>query len=240
MNMNPDSNIIALLLTAASLGFLHTLFGPDHYIPFVVMSRAGKWSLSKTALITVVCGVGHVISSVVIGSVGIALGVAVIELETIESIRGNLAGWLFIGFGFAFMVWGMRRTLRNRNHSHPHVHNNRHIHSHRHSHKHEHLHAHGTQEKKVTPWILFTLFVFGPCELLIPVLMYPAAKSSMYGIVMVTAVFGLVTISTMLAVVLLSIWGISFVRFEKLEPHTHALAGASICLCGLAIQFLGL
>jgi len=27
---------------------------------------------------------------------------------------------------------------------------------------------------------------------------------------------------------------------KRVEQYTHALAGGSICLCGMAIQFLGL
>jgi nickel/cobalt exporter len=80
-----------LLITAASLGFIHTVFGPDHYLPFVVMSKSGKWSTIKTSIITVLCGLGHVLSSVVLGFIGIALGTAVAKLEAIESIRGELA-----------------------------------------------------------------------------------------------------------------------------------------------------
>ena len=33
-------SIMTLVVTAASLGFIHTIFGPDHYVPFVMMSRA--------------------------------------------------------------------------------------------------------------------------------------------------------------------------------------------------------
>ncbi|HEX7375587.1 MAG TPA: hypothetical protein VF278_00670, partial [Pirellulales bacterium] len=60
--MNADLG--ALSLAALSIGFLHTLFGPDHYIPFVAMSRVGGWSRSKTLLITLLCGLAHVGSSV--------------------------------------------------------------------------------------------------------------------------------------------------------------------------------
>ncbi len=49
-----------LLWTAASLGLLHTLLGPDHYLPFAMMARAGRWSRAKTAFITLACGLGHV------------------------------------------------------------------------------------------------------------------------------------------------------------------------------------
>ncbi len=63
-----------LLVTAASLGFVHTLLGPDHYLPFIVLSKARQWSSSKTMWITFISGIGHVGSSVIIGMIGIALG----------------------------------------------------------------------------------------------------------------------------------------------------------------------
>jgi len=44
----------------------------------------------------------------------------------------------------------------------------------------------------------------------------------------------------MLGVVLLSRAGVSFLPLARIERFTHAIAGATICLCGLAIQFLGL
>ena len=92
----------------------------------------------------------------------------------------------------------------------------------------------------MAPRILFTIFILGPCEPLIPILMYPAAKNSIPGLLLVTGVFGSVTILTMLTIVIVSSWGLSFVRLGKLERYAHAIAGATICLSGLAIQFLGL
>ncbi len=32
--------IVVLGIAAASIGFFHTLLGPDHYLPFIVMARA--------------------------------------------------------------------------------------------------------------------------------------------------------------------------------------------------------
>ncbi|MHC4508380.1 MAG: hypothetical protein ACYTAO_05390 [Planctomycetota bacterium] len=52
-----------------------------------------------------------------------------------------------------------------------------------------------------------------------------------------TAVFGTVTIATMVGAVLLVRAGVNFVRLSTLERFAHAIAGATICLCGLAIQF---
>ncbi len=233
--------LFILLTTAASIGFIHTLLGPDHYLPFIVMSKARRWSLPKTSWITVLCGVGHVGSSVLLGMVGVALGVAVSKLEVIESFRGGLAAWALILFGLAYLVWGLRRAWRNRPHEHQHLHKDGTIHIHPHVHIKEHAHVH---EKKnsanLTPWILFTIFVLGPCEPLIPILMYPAAKNSFGSIVLVSVVFGGVTIMTMLSIVLLSTLGVNFIPATRLERYAHALAGGTIFSCGMAMQFLGL
>ena len=54
-------SITLLSVTAISIGFIHTILGPDHYLPFIVLSQAKKWSLKKTMLITFLCGIGHVL-----------------------------------------------------------------------------------------------------------------------------------------------------------------------------------
>lgn len=235
------SDLMVLYITAASMGFIHTVFGPDHYIPFIVMSRARKWSLVKTGLVTFLCGLAHIMSSVVIGLIGIAFGIAVMKLEALEAFRGNIAGWTLIGFGFAYFVWGLHRAIKNRPHRHLHIHGDLTDHAHTHGHTGEHAHVHNEEGKvNITPWVLFTIFVFGPCEPLIPILMYPAAKNSIMGIVGVATIFGAVTIITMFSIVMISSFGINLVPLGRLERYTHALAGATICLCGVAIQFLGL
>lgn len=130
-----------LAVTAASIGFFHTVLGPDHYFPFIVMARAGNWSAAKTAWVTALCGLGHVVGSVFLGVVGIALGVAVSRLGAVESVRGSLAAWGLIAFGLAYFVWGMRRAGRNTPHTHLHTHADGTVHAHEHVHGEEHVHA---------------------------------------------------------------------------------------------------
>jgi len=238
-----SAELTLLLGTAATIAIFHTLLGPDHYLPFVAMSRALRWSQTQTVTITLLCGVGHVLGSVVLGVAGIALGLAVTRLEFWESSRGELAAWLLITFGLIYLAWGVRRAVRNRPHVHIHVHEDGVAHSHPHTHREDHVHVHETDEpglKRVTPWVLFTILVFGPCEPLIPLLMYSAAKHSVLGVVLVAAVFSAVTLGTMLAVVMAMRAGLMRLSLGALERYTHAFAGATILLCGLAIQFLGL
>lgn len=235
-----DTEVLLLAGTAAAIGFGHTVLGPDHYLPFIVLSGARRWSRAKTALVTLACGVGHILSSVVLGFAGIALGVAVFRLEAIESARGQIAGWLLVAFGLAYFVWGLHRALRRRPHEHAHAHEDGIVHSHGHSHLGGHCHVHTASRRNMTPWVLFTIFVFGPCEPLIPLLMYPAARHNNASVVVVASVFGLATIGTMLVIVMTSVHGLRKIPVRNLERYSHALAGLAILVCGGAITFLGL
>jgi sulfite exporter TauE/SafE len=230
-----------LMIAAVSIGFFHTLFGPDHYLPFIVMAQSGKWSLRKTMVITFLCGVGHVMSSVVLGLIGIAFGIAVARLEFIEGFRGTLASWALISFGLLYFIWGVRHAVRNESHQHVHAHANQIVHAHVHHHDGKHVHVHAASGKhSLTPWILFTIFVFGPCEPLIPLLIYPAAQNSVSGLVSVILLFGGTTIATMLGVVLTATYGINFIPMQRVEKYLHAISGLTIFLSGMAIRFLGL
>jgi ABC-type nickel/cobalt efflux system permease component RcnA len=237
-----NSEIIVLCWTAATIGFVHTALGPDHYLPFVMMAKARNWTTAKTIWITLLSGSGHVLSSVFLGLVGVYLGAELLKLEAFEAFRGSVAAWLLIGFGFTYFVWGMFRAIKNKKHSHLHIHDSGVVHDHPHAHTggHAHVHDQKSKAKDITPWILFTVFILGPCESLIPLIMYPAAKSSMAGMYLVTFIFAVTTLITMLGIVLLGVWGIGFANIGKLERYTHAIAGGTICFSGLAIMFLGL
>ncbi len=236
-----EESSLALILTAASIGTIHTLLGPDHYIPFIAMSKAGNWSKKKTIWITFVAGVGHVLSSVVLGIIGITLGIALDSLELIESFRGELAGWLLITFGLLYFAWGIRHIYKSRQHSHAHFHEDGTFHTHSHNHSDDHAHVHESKKvNSITPWIIFTIFLFGPCEPLIPLLMFPAMDHSLLTLVFVTITFFITTIGTMILVVSASLYGLKIFSFNRAEKYSHAVAGGLILLCGISIKFLGL
>lgn len=236
-----SDSLSILLLTTISIGFFHTIMGPDHYLPFIAMSKSGKWSFKKTIWITLFCGFGHVLSSVLLAGLVIGLGWTVVNLEFIEAVRGNIAGWLLLSFGLVYMIWGIKRSLKYKTHSHNHQHSNGNTHNHIHDHLgiHSHFHEEGNT-KKITPSILFIIFVLGPCEPLIPILMYPALNNNMIGMVLVILAFTFITLITMMAIVIISFFGIKQISFGKVEKYTPAIAGITIFLCGFAILFLDL
>jgi len=213
-----EPSLSALAVTALTIGSFHTIAGPDHYLPFVAMAKTRNWSVTKTLYIVVLCGTGHVLSSIVIGFIGIAAGLAISGIERFEGVRGNIAAWLLFAFGLAYMLWGSIRLIRKK-----------------------HIHHHPVNDKKkMTFWILFTIFIFGPCEPLIPILMYPASDHNYGAVAGISLLFALTTILTMITLVFLMLRGISLVKFHRIEKYQHVLAGGAIALCGAGIIFLGL
>jgi sulfite exporter TauE/SafE len=229
-----------LVISAATLGVIHTLLGPDHYLPFIVLSKARNWTRTRTLWITFISGVGHVGGSVILGLIGIAMGISLHRLEAVEASRGNLVAWMIIAFGVLYTAYGVYKYMNHGAHFHlPAFLRPRSI-RHRDMHLGERDLDKEEDKSNLTPWILFLIFVFGPCEVLIPMLVYPAAEHSTMGIFLVALVFGIATVGTMLLVVYLGYKGISMVRFKGREHQLHLLAGLVILLAGVGMQFLGL
>jgi sulfite exporter TauE/SafE len=228
------------MTAAAGIAFLHTLLGPDHYLPFAGMARAFGWPRRRLVAVTLLCGAGHVLGSLLLGVLGIAAGLALAKLKLMETLRGQVAAWALMAFGLAYFTWGMRHALRRRPHEHLHAHADGTIHRHVHTHEDAHLHPHPPAAQapaaSTGAWLLFSIFLLGPCEPLIPLLMYPASQGSWAGVVLVAAIFSLTTLTTMLAAVLLCDSGLRQFRLAALEPYGHALAGATVACCGVAIK----
>lgn len=227
-----------LLLTAASIAFLHTVLGADHYIVFTAMGKARRWTLAKTLRITMICGAGHVLSSMALGAIGLLLGARLASVMAIEGMRGGLASWALLAFGLMYLAWGLRAAGRGHRHSHVHIHGDV-VHDHEHDHHSDHSHVHDKPGDTITPWALFVIFVLGPCEALIPLFMYPAAQQSNSLVLMVALVFSVVTIATMMAAVAVTSIGLSRLRLPALGRWSQAVAGASVAACGGAMMLLG-
>lgn len=240
--MTPE--ILLLCGSAATIAFVHTLLGPDHYLPFVALAKSRGWSLGKALRTTLLCGSGHIVGSVVLGFVGIYASIQLNALEWIEGFRGDLAAWALISFGLVYLAWGLRKAYRGRPHTHWHSHGgSRHCHEHNHLHDHSHPHDadnHDGRKRSLAGWGIFIVFVLGPCEPLIPILMFPAAKESLAGLLAVTLMFSLVTVLTMLVVVAISVRGLQSVRLPRMERYSEVIAGGTITMCGLSIAVLGL
>lgn len=117
---------IILVGAVFAVGVLHTMV-PDHWAPIALLARQHKWSKRETRTAAFKAGVGHVVSTLLIGLLVWAAGVAFATkfgnaIDTISSIA-------LVGFGLWFAVTAYIE-MKHEHHSHPHAENEPHRHDH--------------------------------------------------------------------------------------------------------------
>lgn len=204
--------VITLAAAAATVGALHSL-APDHWLPIAAVSRAQGWSLGRTARVALLCGVGHVTVSALLGLIALAAGARVVTAagEQIASV----AGVLMIGFGVAYALWGLRRLAH---HAHAHV---------------------GQVSGRRSIWALFAIYCADPCVAVIPIL-FAAASLPVVAIITVIAVYEVATIATMVGLAVASRAGAGLLHGRWIEHYGDATAGGLIAVTGLAVALLGI
>jgi ABC-type nickel/cobalt efflux system permease component RcnA len=125
----------ALLAAAAGVGFGHAIL-PDHWVPLAVVGRTRRYPLARVARLSGMAGVAHVLVSIVLGGVIIAVGLQF--RSTVQSAQDAIIGCVLIltGLGFAIL------ELTGHGHRHDHSHTRDHGHTHQHDHSHAHDHPH--------------------------------------------------------------------------------------------------
>jgi ABC-type nickel/cobalt efflux system permease component RcnA len=119
----------ALIAAAAGVGFGHAIL-PDHWVPLAVVGRTRRYPLSRVARLSGLAGVAHVLVSIVLGAVIIAVGLQF--RSSIQHAQDTIVGCVLIvtGIGFAAV------ELAGHGHHHDHEHEHEHEHDH-HDHDHD-------------------------------------------------------------------------------------------------------
>lgn len=237
MDLN-DSVILGL--ATISIALIYSFLEPNHFLPPTAMLRSGKWSLKKAIGITLLCGVGFVLSSLAIGSLGFALGMAIQRFVEVESFRGTLSAWIIVLFGLGYFDYRFALAVLDPHEDHWHVHSGKVIKIHgQHIHAKKHLHDH-EKENAITlqPWKLFLTFFLSPAKPFAGMMIYPAAKSGTTSVVFLTVIFVVATLVSLVTIVLKPDLGIRLASHGQLDRYRDALAGATIFLCGVALLLL--
>ncbi len=116
----------ALLLAAGGVGFGHAIL-PDHWVPLAVVGRTQRYSLGRVARLSGLAGVAHVLVSLILGAVIIAVGLQF--RSKVESAQNAIVGGLLITTGIGFAVM----ELTGRGHTHDHEHGDEHGHDDHHA-----------------------------------------------------------------------------------------------------------
>ena len=121
----------SLLAAAAGVGFGHAIL-PDHWVPLAVVGRTRRYPLSRIARLSSLAGVAHVLVSIVLGAVIIAIGLQF--RSTIEHAQDTIIGCILIATGIGFFVFELT--------GHGHHHGD---HDHQHG---GHDHHHGSRPRR--------------------------------------------------------------------------------------------
>ena len=202
----------ALFAAAAGVGFGHAVL-PDHWIPLAVLGRARRYPLGKIARLSGLAGVAHVMLSIVLGAVIIAVGLQF--RSSVSSAQDAIIGCLLIATGVGFGV--LQATGRGHHHDHDHHHHDHdHEHDHSHEHDHDHRHDHGDRHGHADPdagrgirRLAAIMVPFGaaasPDLTILPVFL-AATTVGVATAVGSVVIFGAVTIGTIVAFTTLMCW----------------------------------
>lgn len=113
-----SASLPLLIVASAGVAVVHSIM-PDHWVPLAIVARSNRWSLWRTAKVSLLAAVGHTVISVLLGllvaAVGLAFRNAVIAQE------GHVVGAMLLitGLGFlAFALWQKSHTGASHRHTH--------------------------------------------------------------------------------------------------------------------------
>jgi nickel/cobalt exporter len=216
------SNGPALLAAAAGVGFGHAIL-PDHWVPLAVLGRTRRYPLSRVARLSGLAGVAHVLVSIVLGAVIIAIGLQF--RSSIETAQATIVGWILIATGIAFAVL----EVSGRGHHH---------HDHDHDH-HDHDHDHPEPGARGGLHGLAAVMVpFGaaasPDLTILPVFL-AATTAGLATALGSLVVFAAVTIGTIVGLTLAATRGGYQIRGQWLERWGNAFTALVLVIIGLLV-----
>ena len=205
--------LISLLGGGFVAAFLHAAL-PTHWLPFVLVGRAQRWSLMRVMTVAVTAGLAHIASTALVGSLIVAAGLAL--NAWIGGLLPHLSAALLFIFGAFYLA---RASLQKP------------------------ITATGPEAEVPEPavsdraafWGLVLMMAVTPGEVLLPIYLSSATEG-------VTAL-GLLTLSfaagTVLGMTLLSALasaGYSILRLERWARYEGAILGISLIVIGLLVM----
>ncbi|KAK6926446.1 hypothetical protein RJ641_008165 [Dillenia turbinata] len=186
----------------ATVSLLHS-FIPTHWLPFSIVGRVQKWTLSRTLLVTAFGAVLHVISTALLGITAITMANTIAGEETVH----KLASLLLVVLGGSYIL--LYLSGKGGGHSH----------------------SHNQPMEKMAVAGLVLVPALSPCATTLPVFLAVGNSSSM--MVLAIVVLLLSTITVMTSLVALSFYGASQLKFHWIERYDKLLVGSVLCLVGI-------
>ncbi len=199
----------SIALTGFAVAFLHAAL-PTHWLPFVLVGRAQKWSTGRTLGVTLLAGLGHVGLTIALG-----LGLVVAGLA-LEPKLGGLFHWVVGGLMAAVGLFYIARG--------------------RHNHALPEVSRRSYASDRAAIMALVTLLTLSPCEAFLPYYL-AGMQHGWQAFLVLSAVLMAATAAGMLIFTSLSLAGFKRLGLQWVERYEETILGAALIAVGVAVAF---
>jgi len=201
--------MLQILFGSILLSLIHAAI-PNHWLPVVAIGKAEKWTQRETLMVAGISGLAHTLSTVL---VGITIGIIGISLSrNYAFIAESVAPAVLILLGLIYLIIDLL------NH---------------------HKHTHGADTGKIrnrSKWAIITSLALAmflsPC-IEIEAYYFQAGAAGWAGILLVSVVYVIITVSGMIFLVYLGNKGVRAIQSHFLDHHEKLLSGVVLLLLGI-------
>ena len=205
--------LLSLLGGGFVAAFLHAAL-PTHWLPFVLVGRAQRWSLMRVMTVAVTAGLAHIASTALVGSLIVAAGLAL--NAWIGGLLPHLSAALLFIFGAFYLA---KASLQKQ------------------------IMATGPEAEVPEPavsdraafWGLVLMMAVTPGEVLLPIYLSSATEGVM-ALALLTLSFAAGTVLGMTLLAALASAGYSILRLERWARYEGAILGVALILIGFLVM----
>ncbi|MHC1707872.1 MAG: hypothetical protein AB9842_10155 [Bacteroidales bacterium] len=199
------------------LSLIHALI-PNHWLPLIAIGKTEKWTQYQTLLATVITGVAHTLSTIIIGIIVGFIGYKLAANYAV--ISETIAPTILIGLGILYVILDLRH----------------------HDHHHEVKTPDAGLDNKKSRWVailtsLSIAMFLTPC-IEIEAYYFQAGTIGWLGIFIVSIVYLFTTVIIMLLLVYWGMKGAKTFKSHFLEHHEKRITGLVLIGLGLMAMLL--
>jgi nickel/cobalt transporter (NicO) family protein len=203
--------MITLITGSIVLSLLHGII-PNHWLPVLAISKKEKWDLAETTRVTLIAGLAHAASTVLIGVLLAFIGAQLAEV--VENFTAYVAPALLVALGL-FYVYQHNR--------------------------HHHFHMHGepklASNKNRIIFSLASAMFFSPC-FEIEAYFLVAGAEGLWLFALLALLYTVVSVGGMIVWVRLTHGGLLKMNWHSLEHNAGIITGITLILSGILTFFL--
>lgn len=212
--MSPETS--ALVAAAVLMSVAHGLL-PNHWLPFVLVARAQRWTARTMMTVLVAAAAAHTAVAGAVALLALVIGQSVRHI--LHPVAHILPGIIMVAAGLSFI--GLDLASK-----------------HHHSALHD-AHARGMSDSAAATTLILSL-ALSPCEAMVPIFVAAAPRGDPLLLSIMVVTSGLASMAVM-ALLAYGAWqGAVRLEFGRYAHKERTIVGSLLLLMGLALGVLGL